>query len=271
MGTSRINIALKMPSMCGDRPGWKSSQAVVTSSGTRAVPSLERNVHMVYNSRPGAVPSLERRSSKVNKVQGEGGSCVNTHTGAVRVAASQGNIVFTGSGGESSSVNTHTGDVRVAASQSNIVYEAYHSVNMKHGPGPMKKYEQSVCLNGMCRKCAKCTNMVARVPKSDTNIKKNKHTVAKLGLSSKESLNPPLPSTLRLREYFQQFAANTNFMGKGSKEITPTKRKLIDSGCVTNLKKSFDVAADNVPGESKCLESPAKRQRRSTGVKHLAS
>ena len=99
--------------------------------------------------------------------------------------------------------------------------------------------------------------------------KKKKHTVAKPGISSKESSNPTLPSTLRLREYFSQFAANTNFVGKG--EITPTKRKLIDSGCVTRLTKSFDVAANNLPGESDNMESPAKRQRRYTGVKHLAS
>ena len=123
VGTSRLNIVLNMPSVCDDRSGWKSSQAVVTNSGTRAVPSLERKVQMVNNSRPGAVPSLERSSSKVNMVQGEGGSCVNTHTGTVRVAASQGNIVLNESGGESSSVNTHTGSVRVAASQSNIVNE----------------------------------------------------------------------------------------------------------------------------------------------------
>ena len=225
---------------------------------------------MVNNSRPGAVPSLERSSSKVKLVQGEGGSCVNTHTGAVRVAASQGNIVFNGSGGESSSVNTHTGSVRVAASQSNIVSEASRSMNLKHGA--VKKYENSVCLNGMCQKCAECTNTDAKLPTNDTQYKKNKHAVAKPGLSSKERFNPPLPSTLRLREYFQQFAANTNFVGKGSsKEITPTKRKLINSGCVKKITKSFDVAANNLPGESNIIESPAKRQRRYTGVKHLAS
>ena len=96
---------------------------------------------------------------------------------------------------------------------------------------------------------------------------KKKHTVAKPGLISKESLNPPLPSTLRLREYFSQFAANTNFVGKGGRgDIIPTKRKLMNSGHVTKTVESFDVAADSLSGES-----PAKRQRMHTGVKHLAS
>ena len=131
----------------------------------------------------------------------------------------------------------------------------------------------SVCLNGMCQqKCFNCINTDAKLPNSDTKNTKSKHTVAKHIPRSKEFSNPPLPSTTRLREYFSQFKANTNFVGKGGRgDITPTKRKLLDSGHVSKIVQSFDVAADSLPGESDKLESPAKRRRLYTGVKHLAS
>ena len=71
-----------------------------------------------------------------------------------------------------------------------------------------------------------------------------------------------------------QFAANTNFGGKGghgenSKLITPTKRKLLEGKCVSNLVPVFDNSTDNPPGESSA--SPAKRRRFNSKVKHSNS
>ena len=222
---------------------------------------------MVNNSRPGAVPSLESSSSQEVMVQGEGGSCVNTHTGTVRVAASQGNIVLYESEGESSSVNTHTGSVRVAASLSNIISEESSSMKPKYGG--VRKHEPIACLSGVCQECVKCTNTDVKLSKCDIqHVKKKTHTFAKPSVSSKENCNPPLSSTLRLREYFQQFSANTKFVGKGGRgDLTPIKRKLANSGCVKTRVKSFDVAADSLPGpgESDSGESPAKRQRCTLG------
>ena len=81
-----------MHSVCGGRPGWKSSQADITSRVSGAVPSI---------------------------MVGEG--CVNTHTGSVSVAGSQSNIVLQDSVEGGSCANTHTGSVSVADSQSNII------------------------------------------------------------------------------------------------------------------------------------------------------
>lgn len=123
------------------------------------------------------------------------------HICSVRVAASQCNIVFNGSREGSSSVNTHTGSVSVAGPQSNIVSEArsvspgMNIMNMKNVA--MRKYDDIVCLNGMCQKCVKCTNTDAKRPTCDMKYKKKKHTVAKPGPKSKECPNPPLSSTVR--------------------------------------------------------------------------
>ena len=65
-------------------------------------------------------------------------------------------------------------------------------------------------------------------------------------------------------------------VGSGENEqlkkiITPTKRKLLNSTYVTNLVPVFDVATENLPGESDSSASPAKRRKLNRGVKHLAS
>ena len=164
-----------MPSVCGGRSGWKSSQADVTSSVLRAVPSLERG--------------------------GEGG--VNTHTGSVRVAASQSNNVFKVTVEGESSANMHTGSVSVADSQSNIVCKArYVSPCMNISKISMDNDDISasceVCLSGMCQpECLKSTDMNVKLPKSDIKNKET-HAVAKPVPKSKVCSKPPSSSTLRL-------------------------------------------------------------------------
>ena len=122
----------------------------------------------------------------------------------------------------------------------------------------------------MCQECAECTSMNVKQSKSDNRYVKKKHTFAKLSVSSKEICNPPSSSssTLRLREYFQKLSANTNFVGKGGRgDLTPVKRKLVNSGCVKTHINAFDVAASTLPGpgESDRGESPAKKQRCTLG------
>ena len=68
--------------------------------------------------------------------------------------------------------------------------------------------------------------MNVKLPKDDIKSK-NTHIVAKPVPKSKVCSKPPSSSTLRLREYFSQFAANTNFGDKGgrgenARVITPT-------------------------------------------------
>ena len=86
--------ALEPHSVCSDRSGWKSSQAVTASRVAGVVPSL-------------------------NKAE----MGVNTQTGSVRVAASQSNIVAShDSRGEG--VNTHTASMRnIVASPSSEVHQ----------------------------------------------------------------------------------------------------------------------------------------------------
>ena len=129
--------------------------------------------------------------------------------------------------------------------------------------------------SGMCQpECLKSTDMNVKLPKSDIKSKET-HAVAKPVPKSRLGSKPPSSSTLRLREYFSQFAANTNFGGQGEnvKTITPTKRKLLNSIYVTNLVPVFDVAADNLPAESNsnCSASPAKKSKLNLRVKHLTS
>ena len=89
--------------------------------------------------------------------------------------------------------------------------------------------------------------MHVKLPKDDIKSK-NTHIVAKPVPKSKVCSKPPSSLTLRLREYFSQFASNMNSGGKGDKIITPTKRKLLDRKCVSNLVPVFDITADNLPG-----------------------
>ena len=111
--------------------------------------------------------------------------------------------------------------------------------------------------------------MNVKLPSSDTE-KGNIHTVAKPIPKLRVGSNPHSSSTARLREYFSQFASNTNYGGKGDKKIiTPTKRKLLEGKCVSNLVPVFHNSTDNPPGESSA--SPAKRRRFNSKVKHSNS
>lgn len=160
------------------------------------------------------------------------------HICSVRVAASQSNIVFNGSREGSSSVNTHTGSVSVSEARS--VSPGMNIMNMKNVA--MRKYDDIVCLNGMCQKCVKCTDTDAKLPTCDMKYKKKKHTVAKPG---------PKSRNVQIHLYFQQLDS----LGRGAVgEITPIKRKLLNSGHVVKIVQSFDVAADSLPGESQSVK-----------------
>ena len=88
---------------------------------------------------------------------------------------------------------------------------------------------------------------------------------------------PTSNSTIRLRDYIHSISMNTNSGGKVGRSIinvTPTKRKLLQTNRVAQLVPVFE--ADHIPvvspGERESIEdSPAKRLRLESGVKHLAS
>ena len=88
---------------------------------------------------------------------------------------------------------------------------------------------------------------------------------------------PTSTSTIRLREYFHSISMNTNSggtVGRSIVNVTPTKRKLLQSNRVAQLVPVFETNHIPVisPGERESIEdSPAKRLRLESGVKHLAS
>ena len=88
---------------------------------------------------------------------------------------------------------------------------------------------------------------------------------------------PTATSTIRLRDYFHSISMNTYSGGTGGSNImnvTPTKRKLLQNNRVAQLVPVFEANHIPVisPGERESIEdSPAKRLRLESGVKHLAS
>ena len=265
-----IKLALEPHSVCGGRPGWKSSQAVTTGRVAGAVPSLER---------------------------GEG--CVNTQTGSVGVAASQSNTLQRAFGEGGSSVNTQTGSVRVADSQSNNVfedlvcekyekcekcekYEISEECTEQEGvrassaknPYSMKSKNKSVqdsVQDNVCdMPCLSRGTVSTRNMNSNADRKPSRGSEVRSNSTLKSSLN----STLRLKEYFSKLNNTHKHTGEGgrggnlkqgSKLITPTKRKLGESKQVSQLVKVFNHCQDlheSSPGESyEYVGSPAKRPR----------
>ena len=96
-------------------------------------------------------------------------------------------------------------------------------------------------------------------------------------LMSRSSSKPTSTSTLRLREYFSNLSSTMSSGGKTGRgeNNTPVKRKLIKSRKVAATIPVFEpsLATDLLPGDndSESSDSPAKRYRVETGVKHPAS
>ena len=84
-------------------------------------------------------------------------------------------------------------------------------------------------------------------------------------LNSSSSSNSNLSSTQRLRKYFTTLSSTGRNVGRGENEksnLTPIKRKLLESKQVPNLVKVLnDRVHDVESGESIQTGSPAKRRR----------
>ena len=202
------------------------------------------------------------------------------------VAVPQSNSVLKDIIGGRSRVNTHTGTVRVAASQGNIICKDMSvSVNLireKQVSSGMQ--DELSCDNSVRSAKPECGekheaknlyNISAKLCEGDLLEKQvQKHKVANQSLRPKHISSSSSNSTSRLREYFHNLSKNIpgGNVAKGAAiTVTPIKRKLIENKKVALMVPVFnsELITELSPTESESLQSsPAKRQKLGSGVKH---
>ena len=209
----------------------------------------------------------------------EGGSCAITHTGSVSVAGSQSNIVCKE---ECVSESVSTGYAK------QVSMSCRDDMQVDMGRGDDVGHGKSVQVGvGRGESSAKHESGVISVKNPYNNFVKhtkgvlsvkNEHVASKPSLKSRSSSKPSSVSTKRLRDYFNNISAinsSRGTVGRGKNlNVTPTKRKLLENKQVALLVPVFDSEhiSDISPVESESsVESPAKRPKLETGVKHLAS
>ena len=204
------------------------------------------------------------------------------------MAVPQSNIVLKDIIGGRSRVNTHTGTVRVAASQGNTVCRDMSvSVNLireKQMSSGMQ--DELSCDNSVRSAKPECGEKCEAKNPYNISVKHckghlleeqvQKHKVADQSLRPKHISTSSINSTSRLRDYFHNLSKSIpggNVARGAPSTVTPTKRKLIQNKKVALLVPVFDLEHMTVisPTESESSESPAKRQKLGSGVKHPSS